>query len=63
MFREIRRSERITEADERQTERNRLLAELLDCRIGSERYNQIKAVLDNMDEATKPSTFNPDARV
>ena len=63
MFREIRRSERITEADERQTERNRLLAELLDCRIGSERYNQIKAVLDNMDKATKPSTFNPDARV
>ena len=63
MFREIRRSERITEADERQTERNRLLAELFDCRIGSERYNQIKAVLDNMDKATKPNTFNPDARV
>ena len=62
MFREIRRSERITEADERQTERNHLLAELFDCRIGSERYNQIKAVLDNMDKATKPSTFNPDAR-
>ena len=63
MFREIRRSERITEADERQTERSRLLAELFGCRIGSERYNQIKAVLDNMDKATKPSTFNPDARV
>ena len=63
MFREIRRSERITEADERQTERNRLLAELFDYRIGSERYNQIKAVLDNMDKAAKPSTFNPDARV
>ena len=63
MFREIRRSERITEADGRQTERSRLLAELFDCRIGSERYNQIKAVLDNMDKATKPSTFNPDARI
>lgn len=63
MFREIRRSERITDTDGRQTERNRLLAELFDCRIGSERYNQIKAVLDSMDKAAKPSTFNLDARI
>ena len=63
MFREIRRSERITDTDGRQTERNRLLAELFDCRMGSERYNQIKAVLDNMDKVTKPSAFNPDAKI
>ena len=63
MFREIRRSERITEADGRQTERNRLLAELFDCRIGSERYNQIKATLDSMGKATKSSAFNPDAKI
>lgn len=63
MFREIRRSERITDTDGRQTERNRLLAELFDCRMGSERYNQIKAVLDNMDKVTKPSTFNPDVKI
>lgn len=63
MFREIRRSERITDTDGRQTERNRLLAELFDCRMGSERYNQIKATLDSMDKTTKSSAFNPDARV
>lgn len=39
------------------------MTDLERCFIGSERYNQIKTVLDNMDKATKPSTFNPDAKI
>lgn len=63
MFREIRTSERITDTDGKNTERDRLIAELVDCRIGSERYIKLKSILDNMDKVTKPSTFDPDARV
>ena len=63
MFREIRRSERITDTNGKNTERDRLIAELVDCRIGSERYNELKSILDYMDKATKPSAFDPDARV
>ena len=63
MFREIRRSERITDTDGKNTERNRLIAELVDCRIGSERYIELKSILDNMDKSMTPNTFDPDARV
>ena len=63
MFREIRRSERITDTDGKNTERDRLIAELVDCRIGCERYIELKSILDHMDKATKPSAFDPDARV
>ena len=63
MFREIGRSERITDTDGKNTERNRLIAELVDCRIGSERYIELKSILDSMNKATKLSAFDPDARV
>ena len=63
MFREIRRSERITDTDGKNTERDRLIAELVDCRIGSERYIELESILDNMDKATKPSAFDPDDKV
>ena len=63
MFREIRRSERITDKKEKNTERDRLIAELVDCRIGSERYIELKSILDSMNKATKPSAFDPDAGV
>ena len=64
MFREIRRSERITDTDGRQTERDRLLAELFDCRIGSEDYVRVKAELDEFDKGNTPkTTFDPDARL
>lgn len=65
MFREIRRSERITDADRKKNERDRLIERMIDYRVESEEYLKAKAALDEFDRHNKvvASTFNPDARV
>lgn len=61
----LRRCERITDTDRKQTKKDYLLKELFDCRIGSERWIKIENELDELDrlDNTSQSTFDPDKRI
>lgn len=63
MFREIRRSEKITETSAKQCEIDRLYSQLFDCRIGSEKYDQIKSKINKLEKEASTNVFNPDVRV
>ncbi len=63
MFREIRRSEKITEKSAKQREIDYLYGQLFDCRMGSEKYNQIRTKIDELEGTTIKNAFNPDARI
>lgn len=63
MFREIRTSERITEKTEKERKLDYLHAQLIDCRIGSQRWIEIQNEIDELNNAVNQSTFNPDARI
>ena len=73
MFREIRRSEKITEKSDKERELDYLYKQLFDCRVGSEEYNHIRTKIDvlvidelaiqTIVEQTITGVFNPDARI
>ena len=63
MFREIRRSEKITEKSAKQREIDYLYEQLFDCRMGSEKYNQIRMKIDKLEGKMIKNAFNPDARI
>lgn len=65
MFREIRRSERITDADRnKQRRRDEILDNMLNARVGSEEFRRWQAELNKLEERIdeKPA-FDPDARI
>ena len=73
MFREIRRSEKITAKSNKERELDYLYKRLFDCRVGSEEYNYISTKIDTLIiheltiqtiiEQTITDAFNPDARI
>ena len=63
MFREIRRSERITEKSAKERELDYLYGQLFDCRMGSEEWNQIRTRIDELEGQTMVNAFDPDARI
>lgn len=54
--------ERFTETDKKKTEKDRLIEKMVDYRIGSKEWLQIKNQLDELDRVEKSVSFNPDAR-
>lgn len=60
MFREIRRSEKITEKSAKQYEIDCLYRQLFDCRIGSKDYYQIRSKIDELEDGIIENVFDPD---
>lgn len=64
MFREIRRSERITDTDRnKQRRRDEILDEMLNARVGSEEFRRWQAELNKLEERIDEPAFDPDARI
>lgn len=62
MFREIRRTEKITETDE-QKRLMELRYELFNTRVETERHVQLLAEIEKLENANARPAFNPDARI